>query len=328
MKEKEKKISKFCNENGFSIKKFITLFIEKGILIKSDEISEKSGNQKFYFNNKFNKLGRKIEIDNENSFIVVNEEEVLKYLTKNNFKENLFLSEEEKFFLQLTDIKLKKERFLEFLDKKLIFLDFEAKNQEYSQSGIIIYDNGKIVKKQYLICNESVSKDKSNELKNSVKDLGVDTIISNKKELDKILKSIIKEGSIIVSHNSNAERKILQKLDIDVSKIEFICTEKFSEGFVEFYTFDDILKSPNLIELANFFKIKLNLKLVHTAFYDSFVVYEIFLNYEKMLKNIDIKNFPLKHVIKQRGLKILTRKEKLEKRKERKEIKNNYLNFN
>ena len=173
-----------------------------------------------------------------------------------------------------------------------------------------------------------MSNERLEELKNNTKELKVETIVENKNKLDKILKSFLEKDSIIVSHNSNAERKILQKLNIDVSNMEFICTEKFSEGFIEFYTFDNVIKSPNLIELANFFQIKLDLKLVHTAFYDSFISYEIFRNYEKMLINYEIKDFPLKFLIKQRGIKILTRKEKLEKRKERKEIKDNYLNFN
>ena len=47
---------------------------------------------------------------------------------------------------------------------------------------------------------------KSNELN------GVKTIKNQKEKLDVVLKKYIKENSIIVSHNSNSERKILATL--------------------------------------------------------------------------------------------------------------------
>lgn len=321
MNKKENKmirITKFCNEHNFSVKKFINIFIEQGVLNK-DELNT------FSVNSKYKNIGKQEKDVDGNFFLLINEKEVLRYISEKKLKNTLYLKDDEKKFSQLTDISSKKDRFLKLKSKTLIFLDFEAKNQEYSECGIIIAKNGKVLTKKYLIdeniCdNEKIEKIvKSNELN------GVKTIKNQKEKLDVVLKKYIKENSIIVSHNSNSERKILQKLNIDVTNIEFICTEKFSEGFINFISIDNKIKSPNLLELANFFGIKLNLSLIHTAFYDSYICYEIFKKYNEMLLLNNMKDFPINFNIKQKCIKLSTRKEKLEKKKIRKSYIENYM---
>lgn len=316
-KDEMLRITKFCNEYNFSVKKFINLFIEQGVLIK-DEIN------KFLINNEYNHIGKQLKDKDNKIYLVLNKKETLNYINEHNLLESLFLTEDEKKFSQLTDIKSKKDRFLKFKNKTLIFLDFEAKNQEYSECGIVILKRGKIIKKDYLIDKNSSDDDKIKSTIKSQELSDVNICIDEKEILDEILKKYIKENSIIVSHNSNSEKKILQKLNIDVTNIEFICTEKFSEGFINFFSIDDKIKSPNLLELANFFELKLNLSLVHTAFYDALICYEIFNKYNEMLLLNDLKNYPLNFKIKQKCIKLSTRKEKLEKRKMRKLYLDNY----
>lgn len=320
---KEKKISKFCNDNNFSTKKFISLLLEEGIFKQTDEINEYTGKYKFEVSNTFHYFGRYALDDNGDVYLIINEKRMLNYLKQNEFMEMVQIKEEEKYFTHLRDNLIKKERFLKIKNSKILFLDFESRNQLYSELGLILMINGKMIKEEYYIDSNVMKTEKYKKKYEKSKRLKVETTIDSKDKLNKKLLKYIEEVDIVIGHNVNSEKKILEKEGFDITDIEFICTEKFIEGFIDFHLEKNV-KSPNLIELAEFFKLKIERSFVHNAFYDALITKQVTEKLWKVIEHTDYEKFPLSYNIKVNNKKSLSRKEKLEKVKVRKEIKKEY----
>lgn len=237
-----------------------------------------------------------IKLDKEN--ILVDKKYFYNIIAHNNKFSDLVLTlNDNKPIHEIKDDIIRLKKLNEATTKRLLFLDFEFVANQYYEVAFQIIENGKLIQKgyffeekaleqqfisengQYNCVNKIVSK--TNQLKNNKKNINKFDVLSRKK-INFILSDILDNVDYMVAHHSNSELQVLKNNNIIIPKSKTICTDKLFISQMDKLAKNGIKKSSmKLLDLLEFFDVKIDQSKLHYAYYDVEILKIVFFNIVK-----------------------------------------------
>lgn len=241
-------------------------------------------------------------LKSNSKFIKIDKENVL---INNSFFYNEIISNDKfsNFVLTLNDNKpiheikddiIRLKKLNEASKKRLLFLDFEFVANQYYEVAFQVVDNGVLIQKGYFFEEKALEQQfisengfyncinkivtKTNQLKMNKKNINKFDILSRSK-INFILSDVIKDIDYMIAHHSNSELQVLKTNNIIIPKEKTICTDKLFISQMEKLAKNGIKKSSmKLIDILEFFDVKIDPSKLHYAYYDVEVLKTVFFN--------------------------------------------------
>lgn len=178
--------------------------------------------------------------------------------------------------------------------KRLLFLDFEFVANQYYEVAFQIVENGELVQKGYFFEEKALEQQfisengqyncvnkivtKTNQLNKHKKNINKFDIL-NRNKINFILSDLLNNVDYMVAHHSNSELQVLKNNNIIIPKSKTICTDKLFISQMDKLAKNGIKKSSmKLIDILEFFNVKIDQSKLHYAYYDVEILKIVFFN--------------------------------------------------
>ena len=265
-------ISKACSKKNYSVKKVLTYLADNKIIPKE---SQRKG-AIFHLSDKINIIstGESLKVKAEEFYDFLDKEADISELAYTDYNKELLDA--------VTSTEIRFDRISKIKDGRIIFIDAEFKEGNYHEIAWELWENGKLIEKQYILEKAHFMKrirrlskygryDRLKQYKQSF-------AIKTRKEINYMLKRLLKTVDYIVAHNAYGERNALITNGMWYEKSKFLCTSKMSEDFISRH-------SPSLMDLVKHYKIKYNSHFIHYAHEDTRLTAIVFFAMIKDAKN-------------------------------------------
>jgi len=249
-------ISRACSKKNYSVKKVLTYLADNGIIPKE---SQRKG-AIFHLSEKLNIIstGESLKVKPNEFYEFMGKEADISDLTYTDYNKELLDS--------VVSPKIRFDRIAAIQNKRIIFIDAEFKEGNYHEIAWELWEDGKLVEKQYILERAHFMKRIRNLSKYSrydrLKKYNQPVAIKTRKEINYLLKTVLRTVDYIVAHNAYGERNALITNGMWYEKAKFLCTSKISENFIA-------RSSPSLMDLVNIYKLKYNSHFTHYAHEDT-----------------------------------------------------------
>ncbi len=249
-------VSKACSIKDYSVKKVLTFLADKKVIPKE---SQRKG-MIFEMNNG-------IDIISTGESLKVKQDQFYDYLDREADLSDLAYTDYNKEILDMVaDPKIRFDRIREIKNKRLMFIDAEFKEGNYHEIAWELWEGGKLIEKRYILEKAHFLKRLKNLKEYSrytrLKKHNQHCEILPRKQINYILKGLLKTVDFIIAHNAYGERNILIKNGMWYEKAKYLCTSKMSENFIG-------RQSPSLMDLVNYYAIKYDSHFTHYAHEDA-----------------------------------------------------------
>jgi len=256
-------ISKACSKKNYSVKKVLTYLADNRIIPKE---SQRKG-AIFHLSDKINivSTGESLKVIADEFYDFLDKEADISDLAYTDYNKELLDS--------VTSPKIRFDRIAAIQHKRIIFIDAEFKEGNYHEIAWEIWEDGILVEQQYILERAHFQKRLKNLSKygryDRLKKYNQTVAIKTRKEINYLLKRVLKSVDYIVAHNAYGERNALITNGMWYEKSKFLCTSKMSENFIS-------RSSPSLMDLVNHYKLKYNSHFTHYAHEDTRLTAEVF----------------------------------------------------
>lgn len=272
-------VSKVCKKQNLSVRRVLDFLANKNVIPKRSQRTHKE----FTIDN-----GLKI-ISTGDSIRVI-EDDLMEYLDQfGAFTHVAYVDELNELYDTIIDPKFRFERINSVItpSTKISFIDAEYKNGNYHEVAWEIQIDRKVVEKKYYLVREEFLKNlKKGKMDryHRLKEHGVVFEIVPRKQINRIMKQMVKSIDYVVAHNAYSERQMMVKNGMWFEKSKFLCTSKMSEGYV----FD---RSPALSDLISHFSLGFNSHFTHYANEDATMASKVFYALiDSAVEKFDIKD--------------------------------------
>jgi hypothetical protein len=249
-------ISRACSIKNYSVKKVLAYLADNRIIPKKSQRKESV----FHFSEKLNIIsnGKGLKVKPTEFYNFIDKEVDISNLIYTDYNKELLDS--------IVSPEIRFSRITNIQNKRLLFIDAEFKEGNYHEIAWELWENGILVDKQYMLERAHFMKRIRSGINynryNRLKKYNQQFMIKTRKEINYLLKKVLKTVDYIVAHNAYGERNALIKNGMWYEKSKFLCTSKISEDFM-------LRSSPSLMDLVDGYKIKYNSHFMHYAHEDT-----------------------------------------------------------
>jgi len=254
-------VSRACKNKNLSVKKVLDYLTANSLIPKAHK------KQEFI-------IHKPIEIISTGDTLKIIEDQFISYLEKDNALYDLSFNDETTDVMDMVvDVDIRFKRLQEEIKgEKLCFIDAEFKDGNYHEIAYEIVVDGVVIEKDYIMERNHyinmVKKGKTIRY-DRLKSFGKTYKVLQRKHINRILKTKLKDVKYIIAHNAYGERNILTKNGMQYEKAKYICTSKLSDHFVLGY-------SPSLKGIIEHYKLPYDSHFMHYAFEDTRMAKEVF----------------------------------------------------